>query len=42
MRSWADLPSLTDELLQRGYTEGDLRKVYYDNFSRVMGAVLSV
>jgi membrane dipeptidase len=42
MRSWADLPSLTDELLQRGYTEGDLRKVYYDNFSRVMEAVLSV
>jgi membrane dipeptidase len=42
MRSRADLPSLTDELLQRGYTEGDLRKVYYDNFSRVMGAVLSV
>jgi membrane dipeptidase len=41
MRSWADLPGLTAELLLRGYTEGDLRKIYYDNFSRVMGAVLS-
>src|SRR5215207_4117049 len=42
MRSWADLPGLTAELLRRGYTEGDLRKIYYDNFSRVMGVVLSV
>jgi membrane dipeptidase len=42
MRSWADLPGLTAELLRRGYTEGELGKIYYDNFSRLMGVVLSV
>jgi membrane dipeptidase len=40
MRTWADLPALTVELLRRGYTEGDLRKIYYGNISRVIGAVL--
>jgi membrane dipeptidase len=40
MRSWEDLPALTAELLRRGYTEGDLRKVYYENVFRVIGAVL--
>jgi membrane dipeptidase len=40
MRSWEDLPGLTAELLRRGYTEGDLRKVYYENVFRVIGAVL--
>jgi membrane dipeptidase len=40
MKSWADLPALTTELLRRGYTEGDLRKIYHGNFSRVLGAVL--
>jgi membrane dipeptidase len=42
MRTWADLPGLTAELLRRGYREGDLRKICYGNFSRVMEAVLSV
>jgi microsomal dipeptidase-like Zn-dependent dipeptidase len=40
MKSWADLPALTAELLRRGYTEGDLGKIYHGNFSRVMGSVL--
>ncbi len=40
MRTWADLPGLTAELLGRGYTEEDLRKIYFGNFSRVIGAVL--
>lgn len=40
MRTWADLPQLTAEMLRRGYTEADLRKIYRENFSRVMGAVL--
>jgi membrane dipeptidase len=41
MRTWADLPGLTAELLRRGYTEGDLRKIYHGNLFRVMGAVLN-
>lgn len=40
MRSWEDLPGLTTELLRRGYTEGDLRKIYHQNVFRVIGAVL--
>ena len=40
MRSWEDLPGLTTELLRRGYTEGDLRKIYHQNFFRVIGSVL--
>ena len=40
MRTWEDLPALTAELLRRDYSEADLRKVYRENFSRVMGAVL--
>ena len=40
MKTWADLTGLTAELLQRGYTEEDLRKIYHGNFSRVIGAVL--
>ena len=40
MRTWADLPGLTAELLRRGYTEGDLRKIYHENISRVIGTVL--
>ena len=40
MRTWEDLPGLTVELLRRGYTEADLRKIYQENFSRVMGDVL--
>ena len=40
MRTWADLPGLSGELLRRGYTEGDLRQIYQENVSRVIGAVL--
>jgi membrane dipeptidase len=40
MRTWADLPELTAELLRRGYTEDDLRKIYRQNFARVMTAVI--
>ena len=40
MRTWEDLPGLTTELVRRGYTEADLRKIYHENFSRVMGVVL--
>src|SRR5215207_11360454 len=40
MRSWEDLPGLTAELLRRGYTEGDLAKIYHQNFFRLVGAVL--
>jgi membrane dipeptidase len=40
MRTWADLPGLAAELLRRGYTEEDLRKIYHQNFARVIGAVL--
>jgi membrane dipeptidase len=40
MRTWEDLLSLTAELTRRGYTEADLRKIYRENFSRVMGVVL--
>ena len=42
MRTWEDLPGLTTELLRRGYTEADLRKIYHENFSRVLDAVLTV
>jgi membrane dipeptidase len=41
MRTWEDLPGLTAELLRRGYTDPDLRKIYHENFFRVLGAVLS-
>src|SRR4051794_28869805 len=30
MKGWADLPALTAELLRRGYTEGDLGKIYHE------------
>ena len=35
MRSWENLPALTDELLRRGYTESDLRQISRDNALRV-------
>jgi membrane dipeptidase len=41
MRTWKDLPALTAELLWRGYSEADLRKIYRENFLRVMGTTLS-
>jgi membrane dipeptidase len=39
MQSPEDLPGLTMELRKRGFSEGDLRKVYRDNYLRVMAAV---
>ena len=40
MRTWADLPGLTAELLRRGYVEFDLQKIYRKNFARVMRDVI--
>jgi membrane dipeptidase len=40
MSTWEHLPALTAELLRRGYGEADLRKVYRDNFARVLAAVV--
>lgn len=40
MASLADLPGLTAELTRRGFTEGDLRKIYRDNYLRVVSTVL--
>lgn len=37
MASFKDVPNLTAELLRRGYSESDLRKIYGENFLRVMG-----
>ena len=39
LQSSEDLPGLTAEFLRRGFSEGDLRKIYRDNFLRVMTAV---
>ena len=38
---WEDLPALTAELLRRGYGAGDLRKIYRDNFRRVLDRVVA-
>ncbi|HUG16926.1 MAG TPA: membrane dipeptidase [Thermomicrobiales bacterium] len=38
--SWYDFPSLTDGLLQRGFSDDDTRKIIGGNFLRVMRAVL--
>lgn len=35
-----DLPGLTAELIRRGFTEGDLKKIYHENALRVMKQVL--
>lgn len=35
-----DLPGLTAELLRRGFSEADLRKIYHENYYRVMADVL--
>jgi len=40
MESSEHLPGLTAELRRRGVTEPDLRKIYRDNFLRVMAAVV--
>jgi len=39
MQSPADLPGLTAELRSRGFSEAALRKVYRENFLRVLSAV---
>jgi len=39
LRSVADLPNLTSELLRRGYSEGDIDKILGGNMLRVMEAV---
>jgi microsomal dipeptidase-like Zn-dependent dipeptidase len=39
MRSVADLPNLTEELLRRGWSEADLRKLLGENALRVLAAV---
>ncbi|HLW46245.1 MAG TPA: membrane dipeptidase [bacterium] len=40
MENSEDLPGLTAELARRGMGEEDLRKIYRDNFLRVMSAVV--
>jgi membrane dipeptidase len=39
MEDYQDLPGLTAELVRRRYGEGDLRKIYRENFLRVLRAV---
>lgn len=39
MEDYPDLPGLTAELVRRGYGEDDLRKIYRENFLRVLGEV---
>lgn len=39
MENSEDLPGLTAELMRRGLSEADLRKIYRDNFLRVWSAV---
>ena len=36
----ADFPGLTAELVRRGFPEPDLRKIYRDNYLRVLSTVL--
>jgi membrane dipeptidase len=40
MSAWEDLPALTGELLRRGFGEAELRKIYRENFARVLRAVV--
>jgi membrane dipeptidase len=40
MENSEELPGLTAELTKRGLAEADLRKIYRDNFLRVMSAVV--
>jgi membrane dipeptidase len=39
MEDYPDLPGLTAELARRGYGEDDLRKIYQENFLRVLAEV---
>lgn len=39
MTTWNDLPGLTAELTRRGYGDAELRKIYGENFARVLTTV---
>jgi membrane dipeptidase len=39
MTTWEHLPALTAELVRRGFGEKELRKIYRENFLRVLGDV---
>jgi membrane dipeptidase len=41
MEDCAKVPYITDELVKRGYSEGDIRKILGENFMRVMEEVLA-
>ena len=41
MEDCTKVPLITDALVSRGYSEGDIRKVLGENFMRVMGEVLT-
>lgn len=40
MRSWEHLPGLTAELVRRGFGDAELRKIYRENFARVLTEVV--
>lgn len=41
MEDCTKVPLITDALVSRGYSEGDIRKILGENFMRVMGEVLT-
>ncbi len=41
MEDCTKVPLITDELVSRGYSAGDIRKILGENFMRVMGEVLT-
>ena len=41
MEDCTKVPLITDELVKRGYSEGDIRKILGENFMRVMEEVLT-
>jgi membrane dipeptidase len=41
MEDCTKVPLITDELVKRGYTDGDIRKILGENFMRVMEEVLA-
>ena len=41
MEDCTKVPLITDELMRRGYSEGDVRKILGENFMRVMEEVLT-
>jgi len=38
----SEMPNITEELLRRGYSEEDIRKVWGGNLMRVFGRVIEV